>query len=73
MKKEYTPDDCLSVSELKALPIGTTMAGDDTYYFAIKTDYDAWTFDDRIDQFFDKSSYFIANVFDGTTFHINIH
>ena len=73
MKREYTPDDCLSCSELKSLPIGSTIVGEDTYYLAIKTGCDAWTFDDRIDQFFDTTSYFVANAFDGTTFHINIH
>ena len=71
MMKEYTSDDCLSVSELKAMPIGTTIDGQDTYNSAIKTDADLWTFDDRIETFFEKTSYFIAKVFEDTDFIVN--
>lgn len=68
----YTENDCLSVTELKAMPIGSRISGCDTYYYAIKTDVDEWTFDDRIDTMFGKSSYFIANVFEYTEFDVYV-
>lgn len=71
MTKEYKEDDTISVSELKAMPIGTIIDGQDTYYSAIKTDADFWTFDDRIETFFEKTSYFIAQVFEDTDFIVN--
>ena len=70
MEKLYTPDDYVSVTELKQLPVGSTITGQDTYMYAIKNGADEWTFDDRIDKFFETTSYFIANVFNDTTFVI---
>ena len=71
-EKIYTPDDVLSCSELKEMPIGTTISGGDTYYFALKTDYDEWTFDDRIEMQFSRSSRFIQSAFEYTNFIVNM-
>ena len=71
MTREYKEDDTISVSELKALPIGSTLSGLDTFYFALKTDYDEWTFDDRIEMQFCRSSRFIESAFEYTNFEVN--
>ena len=70
--KHYTEDDCLSVAELKAMPVGSHITGTNTYCTAIKTEADAWTFDDRVDTMYDCTSYFIANVFDDTEFDVYV-
>jgi len=70
MIKHYTVDDFLSATELKAMPIGSHITGTDTYYTAIKTEADVWTFNDRIDTMHDRTSYFIANVFEDTEFDV---
>ena len=70
--KHYTENDCLSVTELKAMPVGSYISGCDTYYYAVKTDVDEWTFDDHIETMFGKSSYFIANVFEDTEFDVYV-
>lgn len=70
--KHYTENDCLSVTELKAMPVGSHITGTNTYYTAFKTGWDAWTFDDLIDTMFDRTSYFIANVFEDTEFDVYV-
>lgn len=70
--KHYTENDCLSVTELKAMPVGSHITGISTYYTAFKTGWDAWIFDDCIDTMFDRTSYFIANVFEDTEFDVYV-
>lgn len=70
--KHYTENDCLSVTELKAMPVGSHITGTNTYYTAIKTEADAWAFDDLIDTMYDCTSYFIANVFEDTEFDVYV-
>lgn len=70
--KHYMEGDCLSVAELKAMPVGSHITGTNTYYTAIKTEADAWTFNDRVDTMYDCTSYFIANVFEDTEFDVYV-
>ena len=72
MTKEYTEDDVLDCNDLNKMPISTTIVGLDTYYSAIKTGDDKWTFDDRIETWRNRSSRFIKSAFEYTNFEVNM-
>ena len=72
MIETYTEDEIVSVSHLKEIPVGSHIVGVDTFFSAIKTDLDEWSFNDRIDVMHHRSSKFIADIFEGTEFELYV-
>lgn len=70
MTKVYEDTDSISVTDLKNMKVGTVIDSSTGDWYAVKTNHDTWSFDDRIDKM-EFSSYSLAKNIDGTSFVVN--